>query len=446
MSTFAVRVGHPGAPLGVGVSRAASPYAKPRQRSTSHCHHRLTPSTPRAVTTTLQMPPAGACSSPGVVGLGGSGVTVGRGRRHRQRTLGAVVEHRLVTCSFSGGVGGNGAARGGVACGGYAGAAPGGPSAGDGSTGDGGDDPAVSLGEWWNTFTKAPWDEAPKTWKQFWAIKVAAAVVEVDVAQESVNAKEVEGIGLNAPKDGEEALERVKCNLIFYRQNYALLTYAAAVVSSLRPSFLMSGYTQPLVAIALLAAGASAACASDTLLGELSMLSKDKLVWNATRVAGLDRTRVRWALAATAAVAYLLSVDASTSNALGSLTLGLIGVLTHAVMRPIDLRSTLSNLWKDVTKVQTREEAEAVVKKGVKGIQSWWKNRRPNEPTPVIMSVKDDPNNPGGFGAAAGQARRAAAGGGNAGRGAGHGAGDDIVDTTGGVKPVNKGALPPGKK
>ena len=45
----------------------------------------------------------------------------------------------------------------------------------------------------------------------------------------------------------------------------------------------------------------------------------------------------------------------------------------NAVLRPIDLKSTLSNLWKDVTNVQNREEAEAVVRKGAEGMQSWWK-------------------------------------------------------------------------
>ena len=41
------------------------------------------------------------------------------------------------------------------------------------------------------------WDDAPKPWKEFKHAR-AAAVVEVDVDNESVSAKEVEGIGLNA--------------------------------------------------------------------------------------------------------------------------------------------------------------------------------------------------------------------------------------------------------
>jgi hypothetical protein len=125
----------------------------------------------------------------------------------------------------------------------------------------------------------------------------------------------------------------------------------------------------------------------------------------------------------------------------------------NAVLRPIDLKSTLSNLWKDVTNVQNREEAEAVVRKGVKGMQSWWKNRRPNEPTPVVISVKEDPANPGGFQSAAAQAARQAAarannsrGGGMGGMGGMGGGDDDVVDTTGTVKPDAFGELPSGRR
>lgn len=272
--------------------------------------------------------------------------------------------------------------------------------------------------------------------------QVAAAVLEVDVAKETVSAKEVEGIGLNAPTDAAEALARLKCNLIFYRQNYILALYFSAVLAHL---------TNPLAAVALLAAGGAATCVSDTLLGELSMLSDGKLVWNATRVAGLDREQTRTGLAALAVVAFLCSVRGSAGSLLLSLASGMTMVLAHAMLRPIDLRSTLSNLWKDVTNVQNREEAEAMVKKGVKGIQSWWKNKRPSDPTPVMVSVKEGPaGGGGGFGsAAAQQARQAAAARANERKRSAGGMGgrdDDVVDTTGTVKPDARGELPSGRK
>ena len=265
-------------------------------------------------------------------------------------------------------------------------------------------------------------------------VQVAAAVVEVDVATESVSAKEVESIGLNPPKDSAEALERIKCNLIFYRQNYVLGVWLFAVVSNV---------TTPLTFVALLAGGGSVACSSDTLLGELAIASKDKLVWNKTRVAGFDRRLVRNGLAATAAVGLAVSAYLGRAAPLVSnLVLGMMLTLAHAVMRPIDLKSTLSNLWKDVSKVQNREEAEAMMKKGVKGIQSWWKNRRPADPTPVVVSVKEDPSNPGGFASAAAQAQ-ARARQAEAARGRARG---DVVDTTARRKPPSRGDLPPGRR
>ena len=59
----------------------------------------------------------------------------------------------------------------------------------------------MDFAEWFKTLKKAPWDEAPKAWKEFWAVRTQAAVIEMDVEKETVDAKEVEGIGLNPPKD-----------------------------------------------------------------------------------------------------------------------------------------------------------------------------------------------------------------------------------------------------
>ena len=93
--------------------------------------------------------------------------------------------------------------------------------------------------------------------------------------------------------------------------------------------------------------------------------------------------------------------------------------------------------------MQSREEAAALARKGVKGLQSWWKNRRPNEPTPVVMNVKGDPNaayNQAGFAGAA--ARGGGAGGGATTRRGGED--DDVVDTEGWTKPDSRGELPGG--
>lgn len=253
---------------------------------------------------------------------------------------------------------------------------------------------AMDFAEWFKTLKKAPWDEAPKTWKEFWAVRTQAAVIEMDVEKETVDAKEVEGIGLNPPKDKAEAVERIKTNAVYYRQNYLIATWAYALINCIMPRHFGAN---PGAVVFLLATGAALLCASDTLLGELSLWMKSSgkdLVWNATRVAGVDRNTAKSGLGAVAGLGLCAAVvaEGSVGHLLGSLLWGVVLSLAHAAFRPIDLKSTLGNLWKDVQGVQSKEEAAEVAKKGVKAVASWWKNRRPNEPTPVVMTMKGDPN------------------------------------------------------
>jgi hypothetical protein len=193
-------------------------------------------------------------------------------------------------------------------------------------------------------------------------------------------------------------------------------------------------------------AAAAAAAASDTLLGELQLATDNKLTWNKTRVAGLDRAGACLATKIGAAASFALA--AYVSGALEFLLgfanrlvfYGLAPCLAHAVLRPIDLKSTLSDLWNDAKGVQTKEEAAALAKKGVKGIKSWWNNRRPAEPTPVVMSVRGDPDaayRQAGF---AGERARQ-----DAEERAARQEDEGVVDTEGWAKPDAKGELPPGK-
>ena len=308
-------------------------------------------------------------------------------------------------------------------------ASPSSPSPSSSSPGDDSSD----WSELWASLKKQRWDAAPKPWREFWNTRVAAAVVEVDVDKESVNAKEVEGIGLDAPKDRAEALERVRHNVVVYRQNYVVVIWLAAFVSN---AF------QPLCAVGLAALAAAACCASDVLLGELALATNDRLTWNAARVAGLPRRELGAALGATASAALCAYAILRGGDLLLGVAWGLALSLCHAALRPIDLKSTLNELWNDAKGVQSREEAAALAKKGVRGLKSWWNNRRPAEPTPVVMNVKGDVNaayEQAGF---AGEERRR-----EAERQKRRAENEDgVVDTEGWAKPDAKGELPPGKK
>lgn len=291
---------------------------------------------------------------------------------------------------------------------------------------------------------KQKWDDAPKPWRDFWATKVAAAVVEVDVNTESINAKEVEGIGLNSPKDKQEAMERFKLNAVIYKQNYLVIFWATSTLfAALADEYLL--------AISLLCTVVAMVTKSDTLLGELQLATDNKLTWNKTRVAGLDRAMVHLATKVAAGVCFIgapLITGEWVEFTLGFVErfifLGLLPCLAHSMLRPIDLKSTLSDLWNDAKGVQTKEEAAALAKKGVKGIKSWWNNRRPAEPTPVVMSVKGDPDAAYRAAGFAGQQAQQAAREQDRQR---RKAQDDegVVDTEGWSVDKSKGELPPGK-
>ena len=194
--------------------------------------------------------------------------------------------------------------------------------------------------------------------EEFWATRVAAAVVEVDVDKESVNAKEVEGIGLERPKDrrGARALPAQPRGLPpeLRRRRLARRVCFQRVPTPRRRRAALA---------------AAACCASDVLLGELALATNDRLTWNAARVAGLDRSGASSAPPARPRrrrCARCILRGGTSSSASRGLALS----LCHAALRPIDLKSTLNDLWNDAKGVQSREEAAALAKKGVRGLKS----------------------------------------------------------------------------
>ena len=74
-------------------------------------------------------------------------------------------------------------------------------------------------------------------------------------------------------------------------------------------------------------------------------------------VAGVDRTQARQALLVIAGIGALTSLKYSWGYLIMNVVYGIALSLTHAILRPIDLKSTLSNLWRDVKNVATKEEA-----------------------------------------------------------------------------------------
>lgn len=250
----------------------------------------------------------------------------------------------------------------------------------------------VDWGGLFEKLKREKWDAPPKPWREFWATKVAAAVLEVDVETETVNAKEVEGIGLNTPKDKTEAVARLKHNLVIYRQNYAVAVWCASTLFAALANELA-------LSLALVCFACSLVTKSDTLLGELSLATNNAgFTWNKTRVAGVDRASVH--LVSKIACGVCVAAGPLLSGQwLGFLVgflerfvfWGLVPCVAHAVLRPIDLKSTLTDLWNDAKGVQTKEQAAELARKGVKGMRTWWNNRRPSERTPVVMSVKGNP-------------------------------------------------------
>jgi hypothetical protein len=113
----------------------------------------------------------------------------------------------------------------------------------------------------------------------------------------------------------------------------------------------------------------------------------------------------------------------------------------------------LTDLWNDAKGVQTKEQAAELARKGVKGMRTWWNNRRPSERTPVVMSVKGNPqeaayHNAGASGAGgfnAQQQRRDDAD--EAARRRRKAQDDEgAVDAEGWTKPDTFGELPKGRK
>ena len=236
----------------------------------------------------------------------------------------------------------------------------------------------------WTLLGRENWDTAPRSWRSFWATKLAAAVVETDAAQQ-VRVTPVEGLGLSLPPNAEEAQRRVRTNLVLYRQNYLLVFLALAALGALRHANLLAG---------LAALAVAAACSSDRLLGEAALASEGRLLWNDARVAGVDRASLRAASAACGVLCLALSPEGSVRWLLRTATQAGLLALAHALLRPVDLGSAFASFWSGVKSAKTREDVGAAFLSMGQQLGRWWgdaKTAPPPEPVPIVVVQRGTP-------------------------------------------------------
>jgi len=68
-----------------------------------------------------------------------------------------------------------------------------------------------------------------------------------------------------------------------------------------------------------------------------------------------------------------------------------------AILRPIDLKSTLTNAWGELKDAKSKEDFEKAGKKAWSGVKSWFNQKAREQPqaTPIIVNVKGENMNTG---------------------------------------------------
>jgi hypothetical protein len=232
-----------------------------------------------------------------------------------------------------------------------------------------------------NKACREPWDAAPRSWRDFWAIKLAAAVVENDAQAGEVRVTPVENLGLRAPRSADDAWQRARTNLVLYRQNYALCALALALGTALRSASLVT---------ALALAAVAAIASSNRLLGELALASGSRLVWNSLRVAGIDRRMLRASAGLCALVCWASSPREAASWALRTVLLSAVAIALHAILRPVDLTDAVASFIGDLGRVKTREDVGQAFSQVGNRFSQWFKDARqqPAEPVPIVVVQK----------------------------------------------------------
>ncbi|KAK3239298.1 hypothetical protein CYMTET_50763 [Cymbomonas tetramitiformis] len=218
-----------------------------------------------------------------------------------------------------------------------------------------------SIEDVWNAFRGVKWDAPPRSWDSFWAVKTAGTFVETDLDAGTVTALPIKSLDLSIPLRRRDWLDRLRTNIVFYRQNYLAAILVVLLLSALPIS--------PPAALGLAAACAAAVCRSNTLLGELSLWLTAKvgeghpLVFNDLRVAGVDRGQAYSVLS----VLAVLGVSAGMTRVAGSWIAALIFVawfiMAHASVRPVNLKSIGGSLIEDLKGAKSSKEVTKKVGK-----------------------------------------------------------------------------------
>ena len=229
-------------------------------------------------------------------------------------------------------------------------------------------------------------------------MRPAGYVLNVDNEKQTVNANEIESPSLNFPQTKEEGVERLRSNLVYYRQNYFVMFVPFCVM--------FGGFNFWPFLLSSVGFFTALAAASDKILGEVQLKMEEKnvgmdLTFNKQRVLGMDRKvlmkagvlfgffwMTKWVRASDAVAA----ASKITRMLIRVVILWMMTSAYLAILRPIDLKSTLTNAWGELKDAKSKEDFEKAGKKAWSGVKSWFNQKAREQPqaTPIIVNVKGE--------------------------------------------------------
>ena len=99
-------------------------------------------------------------------------------------------------------------------------------------------------------------------------MRPAGYVLNVDNEKQTVNANEIESPSLNFPQTKEEGVERLKSNLVYYRQNYFVMFVPFCVM--------FGGFNFWPFLLSSVGFFTALAAASDKILGEVQLKMEEE--------------------------------------------------------------------------------------------------------------------------------------------------------------------------